>query len=278
MPEAYSECQEVLSQVRRFRPEWLLAQPPKGEFQRLYRDWRRNGTGFWARVRATPERASVHVRRSQQETLERARAETKAARKSQVDNKYPVWSAPLSKYWTEVPKELGADEQISVAAWRRNALDLWTVHLSGLTGQPTPLDNVGGYVDWLSAELDFGKAMGSASSWYRFWLFDVSDQAMPRGWLRWASGLLQQFSAWSRGAPGDNQLSTYMMDADRFITADNGLYRIVQKLHDDAPFPIASPLLIGADKVGAIEVLDAIAASGASRAARLADHTNSDLT
>ena len=32
MPEAYSECQEVLSQVRRFRPEWLLAQPPKGDF------------------------------------------------------------------------------------------------------------------------------------------------------------------------------------------------------------------------------------------------------
>src|SRR5262245_42967857 len=155
MPEAYSECREVLSEVRRLRPEWLLAQPPKAEFQRLYHDWRRTGTGFWARVRANPELASVHVRQSQQDMLERARDETKAARKSLVDNKYPVWSAPLNKYWTEVPKKLGADEQISVAAWRRGALDFWTVQLGSLTGQPTPLDNIGGYVDWLSAELDF---------------------------------------------------------------------------------------------------------------------------
>ncbi len=277
MPEAYSESQEVLSQVRELRREWLLAKPPKGEFQRLYRDWRRNGTGFWARLRTNPELVSGHIRQLQQEILEHARDETKAVRKSQVDNKYPVWKVPLNTYVTEVSKELGADEQISVAAWRRDALSFWTFHLRGLTDQPTPLENRGGYVDWLSGELDFGKAKKSAMSWYRFWLIDVTDNAMPRAWLRWASGLLQQFSGWSRGTPGDNQLSTYMMDADWFITADVGLHRIVQKLHTDAPFPVALPLLIGADEVGATAALNAITNGGAPVAVEPTDHTDSDL-
>jgi hypothetical protein len=263
MPEAYSESQEVLGEVRRLRPEWLLEQPPKGELQRLYRYWRRNGTGFWARVRREPERASTHVRHMQREMLERAREETKSARKGQVGNPYPAWSAPLTKYFTEMPRQVGvSDDEVSVSAWRRDAFHFWTFHLRSINGQPTPLDAADGYVDWLSAELDFGKALKSAASWYQFWLFDVREEAMPRRWLRFSSGLLQQFSGWSRGTPGDNQISTYLMDADRFITADAGLARIVEKLHADAPFPVASPILIGADRAGAIETLNLIAAGG----------------
>lgn len=260
MPEAYSECQEVLGQIRRLRPDWLLQQPPRRDFQLLFRDWRRNGTGFWARVRAHPQEASKHVRELQQGLLQLARVETKAARKKQINNDYPVWSAPLNKYWSEVPSQLGANEKISVAAWRHDALLFWTRHLGGVIGQPTPLDYVGGYVDWLSAELSFDSVKANDHSWYRFWLFDISDDAMPRSWLRWASGLLQQFSRWSPGTPGDNALSAYLMDADWFVTADAGLYRIVKKVHADAPFRVASPLLISADKVGAAQALDVVAA------------------
>lgn len=261
MPEAYSESQEVLGEVRRLRPEWLLKQPPRGEFERLYRDWRRNGTGFWSRVRREPERASAHVRNMQRDMLELARKETKTARKGQVGNTYPAWSAPLNKYFTEMPRQLGAKgDEVSVSAWRWDAFNFWTFHLRSIRGQPTPLEAADGYVDWLSAELDFGKALHSAASWYQFWLFDVREEAMPRRWLRFSSGLLQQFSGWSRGTPGDNQISTYLMDADRFITADTGLSRIVEKLRSDAPFPVAAPTLVGADKAGAIETLALIAA------------------
>ena len=113
-----------------------------------------NGTGFWARARKAPEPVSEHVRQLQQGLLANARAETKAVRQSQVNNQFPIWRAPLDQYLTEVPKALNGDEKISVAAWRLDTLNFWSLHLNRLLGQPTPLSNAGGYIDWLSAELD----------------------------------------------------------------------------------------------------------------------------
>nr|WP_281719644.1 hypothetical protein [Nitrosomonas nitrosa] len=260
MPEAYGEAQEVLREARRLRPEWLLEHPPRSEFKRLYRDWRDEDGGFWSRVRRFPLLASETIRDTQQEMLNRAREETKDARKHQVESTYPVWSAPLGKYWADIPRIPGGswEDTISVAAWRADAYEFWSRHIAALRGQPTPVDAAGGYIDWLSAELDFEKLKSDTASWYNFWLFEVDETAMPRRWLRWAAGLLQQFSGWSRGTPGDNQLSTYMIDADVFVTADTGLHRIVEKMHAETPFSLARPILVSANKSGCRETLELV--------------------
>src|SRR5947208_1853907 len=39
MPEAYSECQELLQEIRRRRPEWLRNEPRMTDLRRLRYDW-----------------------------------------------------------------------------------------------------------------------------------------------------------------------------------------------------------------------------------------------
>ncbi len=51
MPEAYSESQEVLREIRRVRPEWLRHSPDLQSFKRLEHDWQRSRRGFWDRAR-----------------------------------------------------------------------------------------------------------------------------------------------------------------------------------------------------------------------------------
>jgi hypothetical protein len=258
MPEAYLESQEILDQVRKFRPCWLLSKPPRGESQKLFRDWRRNGTGFWARVRERPYEAAEHVRRLQAGILEKARDESKEARKKQIGSDYPAWEAPLNKYWAQVPASPGSSENMSVSAWRHDSFIYWSRLFDCVIGQPIPTECTHSHIDWLSAEIDFSVAKASNASWYQFWHLDVDDEEMPRTWLRWASGLLQQFSKWTPGTPGDNALSVYLLDADWFVTADSGMYRIAKKVHADCPFVTAFPLLVGADGVGAKQALKLI--------------------
>jgi hypothetical protein len=49
-----------------------------------------------------------------------------------------------------------------------------------------------------------------------------------------------------------------MVDADVFITADTGLHRIVEKMHADAPFAVAKPILVSADEAGCRETLELV--------------------
>lgn len=252
MPEAYSECAEVLQETKRLRPDWILRRKPVAAAQRLFRGWRRNAGGFWARIQRTPELASETIREMQHAVLSRAREESKAAREYQVRNNYPVWTAPLGSYLTRVGKMRPNDcDTVEVAAWRRASFNSWSVYVGTVSEQPNPTDMLHGYIDWLSAELDFLKVQSDPDAWYKFWIFETEENRMPREWLRWAGGLLQQFSGWTRGTPGDNALTTYLVEADVFITADAGLYRIVQKLHLDAPIRIARPLLVDGGRSGA---------------------------
>ena len=61
MPEAYSESQELLAEVRRCHPEWLAKKGDRHyihdrQFTQILRhDWRRTKRGFWNRVRQNPD-------------------------------------------------------------------------------------------------------------------------------------------------------------------------------------------------------------------------------
>ncbi|XYJ92101.1 hypothetical protein AEMCBJ_31735 (plasmid) [Cupriavidus necator] len=51
MPEAYSECMELKSEIKRLRPEWVISRPKVAEVNRLRYDWIRRSGGYWDRAR-----------------------------------------------------------------------------------------------------------------------------------------------------------------------------------------------------------------------------------
>jgi hypothetical protein len=70
LPEAFSECAEILAEVRRLHPNWMASSPDLSEYERHVRDWTRNmasskslaGLGFWNRLREHPDWMANAVR------------------------------------------------------------------------------------------------------------------------------------------------------------------------------------------------------------------------
>jgi hypothetical protein len=60
--------------------------------------------------------------------------------------------------------------------------------------------------EWLSSWIDWRKVR--PDSWRIFWLKDVTEQAMPRSWLRFTMRLHQGTKKVTAGTPVDNQIAT----------------------------------------------------------------------
>jgi hypothetical protein len=80
MPEAYSESQELLREIKRLRPQWLKSGGNRGAVQRLRHDWGRTNAGFWARVRSNPDQEAKYIAQLDNDDLEVARRHAYAQR------------------------------------------------------------------------------------------------------------------------------------------------------------------------------------------------------
>jgi hypothetical protein len=61
-------------------------------------------------------------------------------------------------------------------------------------------------------------------SFTRLILYETDVSRLPRSWLRWAVRTSQATRNTSSGTAVDNQISSYLVDADIFVTADKEGY------------------------------------------------------
>jgi hypothetical protein len=94
MPEAYSESQELLGEIKRLRPQWLKSGGNRQAVQRLRHDWGRTNAGFWARVRSNPDQEAKYIAQLANHDLGVARTHAYAQRqlfmKSDWDSTIPL--------------------------------------------------------------------------------------------------------------------------------------------------------------------------------------------
>ena len=81
-------------------------------------------------------------------------------------------------------------------------------------------------------------------SWNHLWLHEVEIDEVPRAWLRWAVEFLQGLRKVTSGTPVDNQISTYLIDADVFLTSDRAFVDIVTKVREASIVAVAGALWI----------------------------------
>ena len=60
-----------------------------------------------------------------------------------------------------------------------------------------------------------------------FWTREVLREHRPREWIRWAMTVVQALKAVSSCTPGDNQMATYLIDFDTFVTSAPELASLV---------------------------------------------------
>lgn len=233
MPEAFSESQELLEEIRRVRPDWLKIPKQPQEFIQLRYDWSRRIGGFWDRARFNTEQEASYISTSNGD-LEIAR---EGARNRRDDLKNSSWkeSHPLKHVWVDLPLRPAGWGNKPVEAWR--ALG-WMATGNAISRGDHP------YREWLSDFVDLDKIQFDSTGWVKFWLFDIDLLRMPRAWLRWAFEHLQQFRKVTDGAPCDVQLATYLLDADCVVSADKTFIQLVERVRTEAPFTIARGICV----------------------------------
>jgi hypothetical protein len=246
MPEAYSEAQELLKEIRRLRPEWLKINGNKGAVQRLQHDWRRTKAGFWARVRSNPDREAKFIAELGDISLDVARRHGYDERRRLMESKTDFGTPLKDVVATLFQRPPGYDGD-QIRAWRVHGWSS-TTHAIGHANHP--------YVEWLSADVDFDALTRDEASWLRFWFYEVESSHMPRFWVRWAFEHLQLSHKVTDGTPADAQLATYLTDADVVVSADKNFIRITDLVRPQTQFTVAKTKLVAGDKIGAAETLE----------------------
>jgi hypothetical protein len=170
MPEAYSESQELLMEIKRLRPEWLISKGQRGIAQRFPHDWGRTKAGFWARARRSPDREAGYIADLGDADLEAARRD--ASERRQTFRASPFGpSVPLTSLFAEPLDNPAGYEGGRVEAWR----------LTGWSSTSRALKTVGHpYLDWLVGDVDVRALTRDQASWLRFWFYEVELVRMPR--------------------------------------------------------------------------------------------------
>jgi hypothetical protein len=240
MPEAFEESSEFRAEIARLRPSWLLSMPDFPEYNKLYNDW--NGSrGAWWRARTNPTQASETLRAVEGDELQLGRIQA-FERRSDIGKIAKFETVRLDKWTTTFP--------LKPPGWDGNPVETWRVETMGyyidsLLTRKT--DQSDAPREWLKPWINIAAMQNDLSSFAKLFLYETDASHFPRSWLRWALRTLQATRKTSPGTPVDNQIGSYLVDADFLLTADKVFAAIVQRVAKEAVVQVAAPVLTSAD-------------------------------
>jgi hypothetical protein len=236
MPEAYTDSLAIHGVMRLRRPEWLRTRPDLRAFRQFRQDWT-SDSGFWRRARSAPDLEARFIADLGAQELSQARLQADERR---LLTKHLPFDRVHVKGWRgRIEGDLPGWNGNEVEPWRFDTATHWW---HGLILRPK-----GAYRDWLNPFLDLGRIAEEFASWNHLWLHEADLGEVPREWIRWAVGFVQATRKVTPGTPVDNQIATYLPDADVFVTGDRALAHIIAKVREEAPIGMADPLLLRAE-------------------------------
>ncbi|MER7841903.1 hypothetical protein ABTY98_39965 [Streptomyces sp. NPDC096040] len=257
--EADVECEEIVAEARRIRPEWVRQLPQPGrpadlrEFwkRRIWRQAAQNSAPLAARQRRLMDGVEDHV-------FGVLKSDSLAMR--QVD-----WRAEDLAKVTYVATEVAPDSYLAgwqrgtpIAGWRVEGRDVFREALNrkGLT---TLAERGTTYEDWLAPYLHLDRVLRDPEDFTRFWFTDVSEARMPRNWLRWVSRVALLEHKVTKSTGRDNQLACYLPDCDVFLSEDRRFVRALQRVKETAPISLPEIRWVDVEASGgrAVEVIAA---------------------
>jgi predicted nucleic acid-binding protein len=264
--EAESEADELVQEIRRLHPEWLLAKPDLERITGLERFWlndiwegarRENPTILEnAHRQGAAERAAVLNSQRQQQAQWREEGALRSLEELRHGIRFlraAPQSDPISIRRAE---EFGWEAGRSVEPWRYKVqVAYWhTLTVAPQRAQHTGEDTTD--ADWVGSYVSLDAIRSNKKEFGRMLLYEVEDARMPRAWLRWAVDFAQHSVRIGAGNPVDGQLAPYLAEADLFATNDRRLARIVEAIRPSSPGPCATGAFVDIKGAGG-SVLDA---------------------
>jgi hypothetical protein len=228
---------ELCAALQRGRPNWLRAKPDSAATERWRRLWTKR---HWMSARYESEK--FH-----QQMLTRPSAAAAAAWfEAQLSNRQSMMDAGVSGDFIDLHMRCSPEESIHLiggwdgsrtAAWRVQIGDYyWQVLTRGAANDTER--------QWLAAYLNIGSAIANASDYRQLWFEELQPADISRQWLRFAVGHTQLSRKVKKSNALDAQHSTYLVDADLFLSGDQAFVAALQEVRRQAPFAFAEPRLI----------------------------------
>lgn len=245
--------EEVVSLIRRTRPEWLLRFPDSARVASLQTSWLKT---VWRQ--ALEDSTRMHEIQRDASTMRKHIVQRQKLNRSEMLRSKFVMG-DLTQLIGE-HKDFGPDHATllgslpgwdgsSTAAWRLNLAQLLWHQLgivgprAGITGEDRTI------TDWIEPWVDLGKLRSNPERFVSMWLEEASIAEVPRNWLNWAVDVVQWTSKVGSGNPADAQHSSYLVDCDLFLTADSRFVEILERVRRDAPFTFARTVLVDGDRL-----------------------------
>ena len=177
----------------------------------------------------------------------------------------------LDKWSTELVAGTPGWRNDRVATWRAVTLQ----HYHEVFFFTRPSDNRAKF-EWLDFWIDFRVVRSDRASFVELFLYDVEEADLPRDWLRWACSTIQGTRRQSDGGPADNQIASYLIDADVLVTADKDLAAVVDRIGRERRVQMAHALRVRRDDYAdtVIALLNADGSMQLMRARSELDHTS----
>lgn len=239
--EADLESAEFIKEVERLRPGWIRPLPNTGDEATLRTYWTKR---VWRSAEERPDLFSQAepaqaVQRRAEWLVERQREQRQEVDKGRV-NLADLSSLRVTQL-PDLPADYtaGWDPTDAVEPWRVHNRDVYWQALavsaprSAITHEDTT------YADWVGARVDLRGACADRADFTRLWLYEIDAVNVPRNWLRWAADMAQADMKIIKSNPYDAQHAAYLLDCDVFLTADTKFVRVLNRLRDNAPVPIA---------------------------------------
>lgn len=143
MPEAFLEAEDLRAEITRARPHWLAGVPNLAKWRKLQADWQH---GTWRRARTQIEFMARAIDERRPSELDRARAESKAARRQAQELGHTISSLRLDRAEAWYPHPVPGWDGEKFEAWRAGGEARWWRDLVG-TPHPAMLDWLGPWLD-----------------------------------------------------------------------------------------------------------------------------------
>jgi len=238
LPEARLEADEFAREAERLRPHWVRPFPkPK----------RSDLEAFWTRrIWQSAARDPQSVVKALPEAMERTAEQVLSV---QRDNK-EVFVASGSNLLAGGPPlaDLSGHRNADLTAgWNGNLIDSWRLDgarrwwqaISTALGRAKELGGERSLIDWLEVTLEIAMVGRDRAGYNRFWYEGVSEEMMPRNWMRSVVDWVQLESKIGSGNPRDGQHAAYLFDVGLFMTADKNFGRALERLRPWCPRPFA---------------------------------------
>ncbi|TCC32042.1 hypothetical protein [Kribbella speibonae] len=256
--EAESESAELVAEIRRLRPDWMRKMPNTAKVAALNAFWTRQ---VWRTALIDSQRIydyELGGRRLHDDLMKVQQSERSQLLQSNFSLR-PLTALEVSEGTAGFGREPGGWPDEPIEAWRMSSFELYWHQLVKIAGRAVLTKEDTTSADWVGAYVDLSRLRRSMSDFLHLWAYEVDLLSMPRNWVRWAVNVMQVGEKVTGGNPSDEQHSAYLLDCDRFLTADQRYASVLRAVREDAPFEMAEPTVVSGDRT--VPVLDRIRAA-----------------